>query len=971
MRRIYPLFFVLFSIVSIDTVIAYPTNTWSHIESDHFIVSYNDHTKDRAWDIINIAEEYSEKIGDYFGKNVIDEKISIVLYDHNDYSNGSADFNTALIKIYCRKTEKFWRSEKQWLKQVLSHELAHLYSLRILKSRFFIHYNFELINSKDNYNGSLSSYHTKNILPVWFVEGLAQIGSHNVKADYVDPLRKMLLRDAFLNNRLLSLEEMGRFEGSSREYELAYNQGYNLLLYLMSRYPHKSIKELCSHVQKYGLEYGFSEYYGRTIEEVYDDWKDSLSDQFKMYVNAFNGKPIYNYKKGILINEIAAVQSGRYVITNWNHDYNRFDLFEVSGQDDTECIAKDVGTVLKEDRKTGNIYFNKKIYNYETGVANLEICRLNSEGEISQITEGMRSMAFDIDGGTLLYAKYEKGITSIMSYTPGKPQKQIKVFDNKTAVYNISIISEKNSIVTIGRNGHVRPVLLNGDTMTELWQGIEWDVLDTVYTSSERIVFSSTLDGTPQIYWCMLNEPNRWYRITNVSGGAMKPMIETVNGKKILLCSIYYNGSYRIYSIDDPFTVEYPFNIADRLIKIRNGEGEKLKTYDAFDRFSNIVYGMPDFFLFYRYTVSEDSNGKVDNKSQITSRVQCIWKTAPGNHLLGVYGDLFIPIGYKSTTELLPSLEIWYQAHWGKARFKQEYYHYYSLSETEGAEYYYLFKRENSQLKSSIYYQLNEYSFLGISYKYRWFKSLTTYTHKDTKNTYHFNNDPELMYRANIFSVYWENDYSISKFDPAEVGVPYRTFKLGVQGIINDYPGYEFNEDDEFGQRYVGMNSTIYKTWFLVEHRWMFLNNSSSFKLKIDGFSYFRNQKDDRISLFMYDYIGRENYFSGYDYGSISVTKMLHATGEIRLNPFVNIFDRMHWYERVNLGIRIESGTCHYFSSGTKSAEPLSVDGTLRFSFYIRPSRPSSIYIKYAKALKNIEGSGENPDYRIYFGISI
>ena len=69
-------------------------------------------------------------------------------------------------------------------------------------------------------------------IPHWFIEGIAQNGSYKYKADFRDPNREMILRDAYLNNIILTLKEMNKFEKTSRENELVYNQGFDFILFL-------------------------------------------------------------------------------------------------------------------------------------------------------------------------------------------------------------------------------------------------------------------------------------------------------------------------------------------------------------------------------------------------------------------------------------------------------------------------------------------------------------------------------------------------------------------------------------------------------------------------------------------------------------------------------------------------------------------------------------------------------------------
>ena len=232
MYRLRIIFTIIFCTLTV-TLFSYPSNSWKHVKSKHFKISYNEKTENRVKEAINIAEDIAEKIGSNFGHDITKSRVSIVLYDHNDFTNGAAYWNEPLVKIYCRKTETLWRGEKDNLRYLLSHELSHIYSLRIMKLRLYINFGVSTSNNPKGINGYARTNLDIRMLPIWFMEGIAQTGSHKYGADSRDPLREMLLRDAYLNNKLLTLSEMSRFEGTSREYELAYNQGYDLMLFML------------------------------------------------------------------------------------------------------------------------------------------------------------------------------------------------------------------------------------------------------------------------------------------------------------------------------------------------------------------------------------------------------------------------------------------------------------------------------------------------------------------------------------------------------------------------------------------------------------------------------------------------------------------------------------------------------------------------------------------------------------------
>ncbi len=433
------------------TLFSYPSNSWKHVKSKHFRISYNKKTENRVQETINIAEDFAEKIGSYFGYDITKSRISIVLYDHNDFTNGAAYWNEPLVKIYCRKTETLWRGEKNNLSHLLSHELSHIYSIRIMKLRLYMNFGISLSNNPKGLSGHVKTSLDIRMLPTWFMEGIAQSGSHKYGADKRDPLREMLLRDAYLNKKLLTLSEMSRFEGTSREYELAYNQGYDLMLYILKTYQKVKLSKLCTTVKKNGFKSAVSICYGKRIEKIYEEWLKSLKTRFKAQPDKTGFEQLFKNKKKVLVTEVRTVNNGKFVIANWEHDYNRYDLFAVSGKKNKySCIARDTGTLLKKDKLTGDIYFNKKTYNHKTGSENFDIYRYKDNKKMKRITYGKRSMAFDVNNNNIMYAYYKNGTTEIVIQYPDGNSKILASFNFKFAVYNISMINKEKAVLSVG-----------------------------------------------------------------------------------------------------------------------------------------------------------------------------------------------------------------------------------------------------------------------------------------------------------------------------------------------------------------------------------------------------------------------------------------------------------------------------------------------------------------------------------------
>ena len=67
---------------------SYTSYSWRHVQSDHFVISYNERTQAFAQEALSIAEETYGSLTQYFGSPPRIGKINIVLSDDVDSRMG-------------------------------------------------------------------------------------------------------------------------------------------------------------------------------------------------------------------------------------------------------------------------------------------------------------------------------------------------------------------------------------------------------------------------------------------------------------------------------------------------------------------------------------------------------------------------------------------------------------------------------------------------------------------------------------------------------------------------------------------------------------------------------------------------------------------------------------------------------------------------------------------------------------------
>ena len=70
------------------------------------------------------------------------------------------------------------------------------------------------------------------LVPAWFAEGVAQYNRAELRYDYWDTHRDMILRSYALDGNMLGWEEMGVFGKTSLGNESSYNAGFAFVQYI-------------------------------------------------------------------------------------------------------------------------------------------------------------------------------------------------------------------------------------------------------------------------------------------------------------------------------------------------------------------------------------------------------------------------------------------------------------------------------------------------------------------------------------------------------------------------------------------------------------------------------------------------------------------------------------------------------------------------------------------------------------------
>ena len=963
-----------------------------HLESTHFLVSYPAEIEDTARHALEIAEETAETLAPYFGYRFAGKKIVINVCDESDFSNGFARRMQRYVGIDIRKTEIPWRGDTPWLRNVIAHELSHKYTLDTVKRPIYVYASGDVWIDDEGIEGGGSSFLEHNRLPNWFVEALAQFGSYKFGGDRPDPYREMLLRDAFLHGHLLSLDDMARYERSSRDGELVYNQGFHFFLFLMDHEPRQQMSQFLVRVRNYGLEKTVKNVYGMSLEELYSEWVASLGIRFSGFSKGRGAlETLYPEKRYPFVGEIACTDDGRYVIANWGNDYADYSLFEKKNRS-YRRLADDVGAIVKRDPVSGDLWFNRLVYDAKNDWEHFELFRSVDSGRPKQVLEGTRTRAFDVHDDTLVFASYQAGITRIEQYNLDSGQGQVlRELPPGTAVYSISLIEGPDILVTVGDGQRIRLFRSTRGEPVELWPEIGADILDAVHVGDGRVLFSSTLDGTPQLYAAELDgKVEDWHKLTEVPGGAFRPVVtETNSGKMTIACSVYEDGSFKLkrFTVDvqPEATIDSgPTAIVGRSTAFpeyqdtstliagpdsQNSWGENLNVWER-SGISPLVPAYPIWTLYYGI---DDDEFDFERTYIHTLSVGTIlyFSNASDTLDLEIQGGLDLRIGEEDFNNLNPffGLEVGAELFRG-ALYQELDYWTYSYFAGQIADEYWINKL--AMLRTGTVYEFPLARYCDLAFGY-------SYYHQNAKQMYNIKGSGMSSVEVYNESVFGQHEASLqlsrskwdSVYEPANLGRPGSLLQFSVTGILNRY--YDLDWFYYVDPKYDP--STALELAARIMGRVLSPKRRVSLTGQLRGRGYLQTEYPEvpRVDIPPYIYLslGKPGYATGYDYFYPAV---YFAQGELdlRVNPFHNPFDRVRWYERFSFGVRAEGGIVFTLDSGElQMGYPLSLELALRGGILITPKREAYLYCKGAVPLTDLDFFGTEWPYRIYFGFSL
>lgn len=574
----------------------YPQNhlEWFTIESEHFLVHFQEGNSRSAQVASRIAEEVYDPITDLYEYEP-DEKVSIVLKDREDYSNGAAYFFDNKIDIWLPALDTPLRGTHNWLRNVISHEFVHIIQIQkgMKRSRkipaFYLQWlSYEDVRRPDVLygfpNGIITMPFATVNVPAWLAEGTAQYQTQGLLYETWDSHRDMILRTRILSDTYFSLEEMGTFSSkTSLERETVYNQGYAFVIYLANRFGDEILREITEALGQKGVY---------TVEEaieiatdipgkvVFENWIDERKTFYSNAVSDINPTESDTVEPNGFFNfypKLSPNGEKLAYLSNKGVDYGLLSLYlkntngetkEIAVVDDLDFHEPDnharsfepkitfleTSFSFSPDSKKIAYAINKK-NKYGEHYRDIFIYDIDSE-ESKRLTNSARieSPEWNKTGGKIAAVQYAQGTQNLVFLYPDHPDSVTKLtnYKNGETVYTPKWNAEETKIffataTLSNRNIHIYDI--ESGEVTPLLDDPFIDYRDPFPSADgQYLYYASNPEGIFNIFRMDLDDGEK-EKLTSVIGGAFMPYISE---DRRLYFSEYHVDGYKIKSAEEP-----------------------------------------------------------------------------------------------------------------------------------------------------------------------------------------------------------------------------------------------------------------------------------------------------------------------------------------------------------------------------------------------------------------------------------
>jgi len=552
----------------------HPELNWQTIETQHFFVHFHDGADRTARVVAKIAEEIYGPVTSLYHHQP-DQKVSFIIKDYDDYSNGAAYFFDNKVEIWASALDFDLRGTHNWLRNVVTHEFTHIIQMQTAMKfgrkvpAFYLQWlGYESERRPDvlyGYPNVIVSYPVSGIIvPSWFAEGVAQYNRKEFGYDFWDSHRDMILRMYALDDKLLTWNEMSVFGKTSLGNESSYNAGFAFVRYIADCYGEDKLEEISrnlSTLQEVTIDGAINRAIGKSGKEVYDDWKALLKKDYTERTNALKselvpGDIIADVGFGNFYPTFSPDGKKLAYVSNKQSDYFSLSsvyLYDLATKQE-KLLESGVRSSISWSPDGKKIYYNKTTRQnpHWSNVSDVYVYDIERDDE-KRLTYGLRanSPAVSPDGATIAFVSGKDGSLNILCMSAdGTNVRSLTHYQQDEQVYGPKWSPDGRTIVfdySMNDGRDVASISSDGGEMKFLVATPD-DERNAVFTpDGSSLIYASDKSGIFNLYRYDLRTKSE-EQMTNVLGGAFMPAMNQ-DGK--LAFASYTSSGYKIAMLSD------------------------------------------------------------------------------------------------------------------------------------------------------------------------------------------------------------------------------------------------------------------------------------------------------------------------------------------------------------------------------------------------------------------------------------
>ena len=564
--------FIPFLIFAQENHFNHTNLNWKTIETEHFKINFHIGAERSAKVVAKVAEEIFEPITNFYNHKP-SQKVSFVIKDVDDYSNGAAYFYDNKIEIWAPSLDFEFRGTHNWLRNVVTHEFTHIIQMqttfkfgRTFPSIYLQALTYETEQRPDvlyGFPNSISSIPVSGfIVPSWFAEGVAQYNHPNLFYDTWDSHRDMILRSYILDENLLSWNEISTFGKNSLGNESSYNIGFAFSNYLISEFGFDVLKKVSFNLSAptvLTMDDAIYNSTGFSGKEVYEKFKKKLSTIYNESVknvraNLVEGENIFSNGFGNFYPTKIPGKNKIAFISTLEKDYlGQTSIVFYDFETKKDSALKINATSQLAFSEDGNkIYYSNTSYENPNGANVFDIYEYDlSKKEENRITFNARANQPTIFANQIAYVVSNDGTCNLEIFDLiHKTKNRITNFSNGEQIYTPKFSPNGKKIVCSFSVSESQNIILINLASGEIEIIVEnqFDNRNPIFSeNTNELYFASDLSGIYNIYKLDLETRLKPAQLTNVLGGAFMPI--KISDKIFYSC--FTSGGYKIFEIEN------------------------------------------------------------------------------------------------------------------------------------------------------------------------------------------------------------------------------------------------------------------------------------------------------------------------------------------------------------------------------------------------------------------------------------